>query len=125
VFGQSGFPPLPIEDGFRVHHYPDDGILITSTIQEFGWASDETLDVLKDGTFRRISSGNVADRREHFEASGSQEGGGDPKVEYVFKVIGSVKYFDSIDTTEYDRKLEEAIRKLKSLRKKNSESGRR
>ena len=117
VFGQPGFPTLPTKDGFRVHDYPDDGVLITSSAQEFGWASDETLDVLKDGTFRRISSGNVVDRREHFSASGSQEGGGEPKIEYAFKVIGSVKYWDSIDATEYDRKKEEAVQKLKPLQK--------
>jgi hypothetical protein len=32
-------------------------------------------------------------------------------------VIGSVKYWDSIDATEYDRKKEEAVQKLKPLQK--------
>ena len=117
IYEQQGFAELPMKDGFRVYEYPADGILITSSSQpEDGWASDETLDVLQDGTYRRISAGNVEDRREHFAASGYQGGGGEPKIVSAFKVIGSVKYWNSIDAKEYDRKKDEAIRKLKKLR---------
>jgi hypothetical protein len=121
IYDQAGFPELAVKDGYRLYEYPKDGILITSSKQEFGWASDETLDVLEDGTHRRISSGNVGDRREHFAASGSQKGGGEPKVEYCFKVIGSVNYWNGIDATEYDRKKDEAIRKLKRHGNQTSE----
>lgn len=121
IYNQVGFPELPVRDGYRVYEYPEDGILLTSSTPEYGWASDETLDVLDDGTHRRVSSGNVGDRREHFAASGSQKGGGELKIEYAFKVIGSVDYWNRIDASEYDRKKEEAIRKLKAARNKISE----
>ena len=52
IFDPPGFPPLPAKDGFRIHEYPADGIIITSSSQEFGWASDEMLDVLEGGTHR-------------------------------------------------------------------------
>jgi hypothetical protein len=120
IYDQVGFPELPVRDGYRFYEYPEDGILITSTKQEYGRASVETFDVLADGTHRRITY-DVGDRQEHFAASGSQEGGGEPKIEYVFKVIGSVEYWDRIDATEYDRKKEQAVRKLKSNQSKKSE----
>lgn len=123
IYDQPEFPELPVRDGYRVYEYPEDGILITSSSLEYGWASDETIDVLGDGTHRRIPSGNVGDRREHFAASGTQQGGGEPKVEYAFKVIGSIDYWNRIDATEYDRKKEEAIRKLKASGDNNSEQG--
>lgn len=123
IYDQAGFPALPMKDGYRVYEYPEDGILITSSKQEFGWGSDETLDVFPDGTHRRISSGNVGGRREHFAASGSQEGGGAPEIEYAFKVIGSVDYWSRVDATEYDRKREEAIRKLKGPQNDSEQDG--
>lgn len=119
IYGQQGFAELSMKDGYRVYEYPADGILITSSKPDYGSASEETLDVLQDGTYRKISYGNIAgrpeDRREHFAVSGSRDGGVQPKIEYYFKVIGSFKYWNSIDAKEYDRKKDEAIRKLKKL----------
>jgi hypothetical protein len=123
IYGQAGFPKLPMKDGYQVFEYPKDGILITSSQPEFGWAPDETLDVLPDGTYRQISSGNVADRRMHFGSFGSEKVGGVLKLAYAFRVIGSVKYWESIDATEYDRKIKEAKEKLAKLRTDNSEQG--
>lgn len=121
IYDQAGFPKLPKKDGYRIYQYPEDGILITSSKMELGQASDETFDVLNDGTHRRVTPGNAGDRREHFSASGSQEGEGGPKIEYAFKVIGSAAYWNRIDATEYDRKKDEAIRKLEAIQTKRSE----
>jgi|SRR5690625_69557 len=123
IYGQEGFPELPMKEGYRVFEYPQDGILITSSEPGFGWASDDIVDVLPDGSFRRISSGEASDRREHFAAFGSQEAVGEPTIDYGFKVIGSMDYWSGIDSVEYDRKKEDAIRKLRSLRTQNSEQG--
>jgi len=62
IYEQSGFPELPVSDGYRIHEYGEDGILITSSKQEFVSASDEILDILKDGSHRRIGSGSAGDR---------------------------------------------------------------
>jgi hypothetical protein len=95
VFGQPGFPALPIRDGFQVHKYPEDGILITSSAWEVPRASDETLEVLKDGSLRRINSGDGAGRRERYSEFGSLEGGGHPKFDYIYKIISSVHYTEA------------------------------
>jgi len=122
IYEQSGFPELPVSDGYRIHEYAEDGILITSSKQEFGSASDEILDVLKDDTHRRIGSGSAGDRRDHDTyTSGSLERDGEPNIGFAVKVIGSVDYWNGFVMTEYDRKLEEAIRKLESCRTQGSE----
>ncbi|MCX8214715.1 MAG: hypothetical protein OTJ97_09495, partial [SAR202 cluster bacterium] len=112
VFNQQGFPELPLVDGFRVHEYPDDGILITSTEQEYGWASDETLDVLEDGTHRRLSTRHSGGRCERFSATGSQSGGDVVEIVYYFKALGSDEYWRNKDAREYDKKKEQAIDKI-------------
>jgi len=121
VFNQQGFPELPLVDGFRVHKYPADGILITSSGQEFGWASDETLDVLTDGTHRRLPTRHSGGRCERFSATGSQSRGGVTELEYYFKAVGSDEYWKDRDGAEYDKKVAEAISKLTHSRQKKSE----
>jgi len=121
VFDKQGFPELPLVDGFRVHKYPDDGILITSTEQEFGRASDETLDVLEDGTHRRLPTRHSGGRCERFSATGSQSGGGLTEIVYYFKAVGSDEYWEDKDGREYDKKTAEAIRKLTQTEQTNSE----
>tara|TARA_B110000908_G_scaffold171445_1_gene234226 strand:+ start:744 stop:1250 length:507 start_codon:yes stop_codon:yes gene_type:complete len=118
VYKQEGFPALPLKDGFLVYAYPKDGILITSSPQEFGSASDRTFELLDDGTQRPLGTDG---RIERFAASGSQEGGGKPSMSYSFKVIGTDSYWNSINSKEYDKKQAEAIRKLESLRNRQSE----
>lgn len=117
VYSQKGFPDLPIENGYLVCRYPSDGILITSTPMEFGWAADQTFDVHSDGSWSAISTGDLTDRREHFAASGTTHNKGEPRIESSFRVIGSVKYWEGIDATEYDRKTTDAVRKLIDLQK--------
>lgn len=117
IYSQEGFPDLPVENGYLVCRYPSDGILITSSPIESGWAADQTFDVHSDGSWTPISTGNLTDRREHFAASGISHNKDEPKIESSFRVIGSVKYWEGIDATEYDRKTSEAVRKLIELQK--------
>jgi len=121
VYSQEGFPELPIENGYLVCRYPSDGILITSSQLQLGWAADQTFDVHNDGSWSPIRTGNIDDRREHFSASGTTHKDGEPKVISSFRVIGSVKYMNSIDATEYDRKTSAAVRKLLDLKQMKSE----
>jgi hypothetical protein len=126
VFGQPGFPALPTKDGFQIHNYPEDGILITSSAREIPQASDETLEVLKDGSLRRINSGDGAGRRERYSEFGSLEAGGHPQFDYIYKIISSVHYTgDGNAVRERDRKHADAVRKLnlKPLQKSTSEPG--
>jgi hypothetical protein len=118
VFGQEGYPELPLVDGFRIHDYPADGILITSSPPEFGWASDEVFDVLADGTYRdlldKLESG-VGARRERFSATGSYSGSRIAgTLQYYYKAVGTEKYWKDRDGKEYDLKIDEAIEKLLS-----------
>ena len=117
VFDQPGFPPLPIEDGFRLHGYPDDGILITSSSQELGWAADETLDVAESGARTPIPTRHSGGRCERFGGTGSQMVDGLPPIDYYFKAIGGDAYWMDRDAKEYDKKAEEAMRKLQRFRK--------
>jgi hypothetical protein len=112
---------VPSKDGFWIHEYPADGIIITSSSQEFGWASDEILDVLEDGTHRPISSGNLGGRTERFSESGFEAGGGEPRIVFALKVIGDDDYWKRIDATEYDRKTDEAKQKIRNRKNSNSE----
>ena len=121
VYSQKGFPDLPAENGYIVCRYPSDGILITSSPMEFGWAADQTFDVHSDGSWTPISTGNMTDRREHFAASGYTQNEGEPKIESSFRVIGSVKFWEGIDATDYERKRSDAVRKLINLQKRQSE----
>ena len=117
VFEQEGFPELPSVDGFRVHRYPEDGVLITSSKQEFGWAADEILDVLPDGTTRRLSSGNIADRRVHFAGTGETARDGVPTIDYRYKAVGTVEFWKDKDAREWSSKADEAAQKLMRLKK--------
>jgi hypothetical protein len=118
VYEQKGYPELPIADGFIIHEYPNDGILITSSEQEFGWASDQVFDVLEDGTYRELKtdievSGGI--RSEHHSYTGSRSGKGiDGTIKYYFKTIGTEEYWEDRDAKEFDLKIDEAIKKLKS-----------
>jgi len=120
LFDQPGFPPLANEDGFVICDFPDDGIIITSSKQEYGWAADELLDVLPDGSRRRIPSKGDGGRRERFSATGSTSGYGRATVVYRFTAIGSDAYWQGKDAKEHDRKIEEAFQKLEREQKKRS-----
>ena len=89
VFGQPGFPELPIQDGSRVHEYPSDGILITSSTRSSdGRATDETLHVLGDGSLRP-SSDTI-----YFKMSEKGAAGAPPTVDYVIAVVGGGEYLE-------------------------------
>jgi hypothetical protein len=49
VWGISGYPPLPIEDGKIIERFPADGVIITSSQQQFGWAGDEAYFIDSSG----------------------------------------------------------------------------
>ncbi len=117
VYEQEGFPPLPAIDGFSIHKFPADGILITSSKQEFGWASDKTLDVLDGGSTRAIPYSLSGARVERFSATGTRSGAHIPTIRYAFKAIGSDAYWRNRNATEYDKKVDEAIAKIRAHQK--------
>ncbi|MGB0372925.1 MAG: DUF6843 domain-containing protein [Opitutales bacterium] len=123
IFNQPGFPGLPLVDGFRVHEYPDDGILITSSEQEFGWASDEVLDVFEDGTRRRLPVCHSGGRCERFSATGTHLDVSATEIVFYYKAVGSDEYWEGRDAREYDRKREEAVSKIARTKQGNSKEG--
>ena len=120
IYNQKGFPELPVENGYLLFEYPEDGIIITSSAISYGWASDQTLDALPDGTRHHFNNGHAKDRREHFAASGTHSTGGNVTLEYAFRVVGSQTYYQSIDASAYDAKVAEAEEKLQSLKAKQN-----
>lgn len=41
VWGVAGYPPLPTDHGKLIERFSDDGVIITSSKQQFGWAYDD------------------------------------------------------------------------------------
>ena len=118
VFSQPGFPPLPERDGFRVHAYPSDGILITSDPMPEGWASDEVVDILADGTEQLLgNSPSSSSRHIHFSASGSRSTQDLPEIEFLFLAIGKNEF----TSASYDLAVENAARKVDRAIKTRSE----
>jgi hypothetical protein len=69
VWGRSNYPALPTVGDKRVLRFPADGIIITSTQRQFGWASDKFFFV--DGAGQRSGPARVP-----FGATGSVDRGG-------------------------------------------------
>jgi hypothetical protein len=114
VYEQPGFPALPMEDGFLVHRYPDDGILFTSSKQLFGASSvmDQALEVMPDGSRRPLSG----DRHLYGQTSGDHTGGG-LHVSYETSGIGSDAYSRTHDHREFEKLQDEAVRRVEASRK--------
>ena len=121
LYDQPGFPAIPTKDGYLVYKFPDDGIIITSSKPQYGSATDQTLDVLPDGSHRRIPHRASGERSEIFSATGTRSGGGDLKFVYFYMAIGSDAYWQGKNREEYDKKVEEAFKKLSRARDQNSE----
>jgi Family of unknown function (DUF6843) len=54
VWGVPGYPPLPTDHGKLIERFSEDGVIITSSKQQFGWANDEAYFV--DATGHRLPS---------------------------------------------------------------------
>ena len=117
VYEQEGFPALPTIDGLSIHRFPADGILITSSKQEFSWASDKIVDALDGGSNRAIPYSLSGERVERFSATGTRSGAGIPTIRYEFKAIGSDEYWSNRNAAEYDKKVDEAIAKIRTYRR--------
>jgi hypothetical protein len=48
-YGIEGAPPLPVEDGYRVFRYDEEGSLETSSEYDEGWGIDDYFYVSEDG----------------------------------------------------------------------------
>jgi hypothetical protein len=102
VWGEPGHPELPIEDGKRVLRFPEDGILVTSTKQDFGWALDESFFVDEAGhpTGRaQVECGTTGVRSSH----------GITMSYTTYSIASGVPRTSS---TPCDTKVEEAFRRL-------------
>lgn len=102
VYDEPGYPSLPVQEGFYIHRYPADGILITSSTQEFGSAKDEFLDFLPDGTYAPFQSSL---KGPLFEATGSYGSSmdGPAKIEYAAKLAGTKAFWANRSADEVQR----------------------
>lgn len=116
VYEQTGFPPLPIVDGYRVHRYPIDGVLITSSSMESGRGKDLVEDLLPNGDKQRLPGKFSTGRRERGSSTGSSAGFGLPTLTYLNIAIGTDEYWAKRDAREFEEKLEEARNKIKQAR---------
>ena len=116
VYSQEGFPELPVVAGYLVQEYPADGILITCSEPEFGAAADQTLDVLPDGTYRRLPGLHREERSDRFSATASISGGEGPALSFYYKIIGTEEYERSMGDGVVEARIDEAVLKLESTR---------
>jgi len=63
VFNRPGYPTLPVKEGFAIHEYPENGIIITSSSPVAGLGTGETIDSSLDGTKRILSTNEISGRR--------------------------------------------------------------
>jgi hypothetical protein len=104
VWGVPNYPPLPIQGGKMIEEFPSDGIIITSTQQQFGMSWNENCIVGEGGRSERA---NIL-----------SEGAGDagrPKRIYFTMVFVAAREEKSIASGAYplqQRKIEEVLERL-------------
>ena len=113
VFGQPGFPELPTNWENQFLEYPADGILITSSDQQFGLMADQVVETTARAGDDRIRK---AGKATTYETGGSVDRGG-LRMTFLVKAIGSDAYWKSRNRTDYKAKLDEAEQKLRRLSK--------
>jgi len=114
VYEQPGFPELPTEGGFRVHRFPADGILFTSSKNDFRPCTkpDEALEVMPDGSRHPLPGG----RHVAYRATGGYTGPG-LNVNYESAYIGDDTYLRTHGSDESDKQCQEAIRRIEDRQK--------
>lgn len=112
VFDQPGFPPHQRANGYRIHSYPSDGILITSDQMDEGWARDQILDIYSDGTEKILEANEVVGRRVHFSATGSRSREGHPEIEYLLIAVGVDPFTTAAYESAIDRASEKVVRSI-------------
>jgi hypothetical protein len=120
IYGQSGYPTLPRVDGYIVHSYPEDGILITSDSMQYGWAPDLTEEILEDGSTRQLSESESGERNVLSKQSGSQSGPNTFDLVYSGRIIGDSKSITNLGPSVYEAKISEAVQKLESAKGEQS-----
>jgi hypothetical protein len=104
VWGVPNYPPLSIQGGKMIEGFPSDGIIITSTQQQFGMSWNENYIVGQDGRSERAKILS--------EAAGDA---GKPKKIYFTMVFVAAREEKSIASDAYplqQRKIEEVLKRL-------------
>lgn len=112
IYNQNGYPELPIVDGYIVHEYPASGIIVTSSPIDYGVATDETYEILEDGSRNYLPHAHKGQRIIKWSGTGTRSGkGGD--WEYSLMGVGSGQFWDKHDGREYDKKVDQAIKAIR------------
>lgn len=80
VYSAESHPPLRTVAGYLVHDIPADGVLLTSSRAQYGWAADRFVMISDDG--KAVPMAQDSSVRVQFHATGS--GFGDCEVGYFF-----------------------------------------
>jgi hypothetical protein len=88
VWNVPGYPPLPTDNGKLIERFSADGVIITSTKQQFGWAHDQAYFVDAAG-HRLPSRPNIA-----VEAVGGVQQGG-RSMDYTQQFVGTKAELDA------------------------------
>lgn len=110
VYDQEPFPPLPVRNGLRIHRYPSDGILFTSSSGQYGRWHKQIV------AFGDTEEENVPVEKK--SSSGRVERDGVNMV-YSLKVFGEGEHMGGAEPSEYEPVLEEAFSRI--LKRKDSE----
>ena len=104
----AGYAALPKDGAKFIERIPSDGILITSTHQEFGWASDEFY--LVDDSGKR--SQNAQNVTTHHAVTGSK-GADKHSLHFTAFFVGTPTEASAANKDASDRKIDEAFNRIK------------
>jgi hypothetical protein len=119
IFNQPNAAPIPIVNGRRIYHIPEDGVLITSSKLETGFIDQEYYYIDKDGKRTKIpvqdlNAKDVPDKPAvvYYGVTGVYGNSSDPNpLNFEESIIASKATSDSIYSHVARTALDEIIRK--------------
>ncbi len=122
AFGQPGYPELPIQGKHQVLRFPEDGILITSSVPRFGLNADHEIESRDPATGKH----EVSRLESHWETGGTREAADGIRFGYqVWEVGGDAHWKDrkSSDPRPKVDEIESRLRARAGLAPVEAESG--
>jgi len=105
VYEQDGFPSLPIENGIVIHRYPADGILVTSSSDQYGSWHRQKIE------FEDTTEPNRPTELKSSSGSIEREG---VRMLYSLKVFGEGTHLEGVLPEEYVPALDKAFMRVQN-----------
>ena len=103
IYNAENYPPLPEVSSYLIHEFSEHGLLLTSSLPEFGWADDRFLFVAEDGEAVPVALHPSA----HIQFDGTGQVFG-PEGDFYFRQFFVGSKTDLRAAGSVDEKLEEA-----------------